>query len=348
MGSMRALQLFWILLVLSAPNLAASDAFASKEDLLTLAGGDVLTGEIKGMERGMLNFKTDATGTVGFKMEYVDQLVSREFFQVQTQEGLRFFGTLAEPSAPGLLRIQLLESAMERPLADIYSITPIKQSFWAQINGKLSLGFSFTQATDVAELSFDGLAKHRNRKRLLQLSSNLLVSNPGRDNTSRRFDASAKVDRFFKHRWVGSANLSGQKNDQLGIDWRVLISLNGGMNPIQTNHSELGFRVGLSANREWQSETGTGEYNLEGVLRGSFTLFSYVSPKTDITLSVDYFPSLTVGGRHRMESRVDLSRELVKDFFVALNLYDAFDSKPLSESQQTNDFSISTSLGWSF
>ena len=68
----------------------------------------------------------------------------------------------------------------------------------------------------------------------------------------------------------------------------------------------------------------------------------------DFSVCENYFPSLTVAGRHRVESRANISRELVKDFFIALDLYYAFDSKPLSESEQTNDFSISTSLGWSF
>jgi hypothetical protein len=41
-------------------------------------------------------------------------------------------------------------------------------------------------------------------------------------------------------------------------------------------------------------------------------------------------------------------RELWKDFFVGLNMFDTFDSRPPSPGADRNDVGVVTSIGWSF
>ena len=85
--------------------------------------------------------------------------------------------------------------------------------------------------------------------------------------------------------------------------------------------------------------------NIEGLL-GMQTW--YDGPKTDLDASVGYFPGLSDWGRHRLQINSAVKRDLWKDFFVALNLYDTFDSAPPSPDADRNDVGVVTSIGWSF
>jgi hypothetical protein len=43
-----------------------------------------------------------------------------------------------------------------------------------------------------------------------------------------------------------------------------------------------------------------------------------------------------------------VKRELLKDFFVSLNLYDTFDSRPPNAAADRNDVGVVVSIGWSY
>ena len=60
------------------------------------------------------------------------------------------------------------------------------------------------------------------------------------------------------------------------------------------------------------------------------------------------FPSLTISGRVRGKAEVSLRYEMIKDLFLELSLTDEYDSKAQSDDGQTKDYSIVTSLGYSF
>jgi len=65
-----------------------------------------------------------------------------------------------------------------------------------------------------------------------------------------------------------------------------------------------------------------------------------------VTADLAAFPSLTESGRFRLEAGVDIRKELFKDFYLSLRGADSFDNR--AEGSQENDFSLTTSIGWSF
>ena len=80
--------LLLILATLSLPTLAAP-----KTDIIVFNNGDKLTGEIKSMKRGRLNFNTDATGTISIEWAEIRHIESLQNIQVETNTG-----TLLRPS----------------------------------------------------------------------------------------------------------------------------------------------------------------------------------------------------------------------------------------------------------
>ena len=76
-------------------------------------------------------------------------------------------------------------------------------------------------------------------------------------------------------------------------------------------------------------------------------MFHFDSPQVSLTASLSLLPSLSESGRVRGEGALKLRRELVSDLFFDVSLFDSYDNRPSSGSQK-NDWSVVTSLGYSF
>ncbi len=83
------------------------------------------------------------------------------------------------------------------------------------------------------------------------------------------------------------------------------------------------------------------------MLNTEYEFFTYDSPKTTLTTSLTAYPSLTDSGRVRANLEFALRRELIKDLFVELSVYDSYDSQPPEEGGE-NDYGIVTGLGFTF
>jgi hypothetical protein len=91
----------------AAIGLAGTAWAAPKTDVIVLVNGDRLTGEVKGLERGKLSFKTDATGTIQVEWDKVASLQSGQYLQVELTSGLRYAGRAPQHDREGQLLIRL-------------------------------------------------------------------------------------------------------------------------------------------------------------------------------------------------------------------------------------------------
>ena len=117
---------------------------------------------------------------------------------------------------------------------------------------------------------------------------------------------------------------------------------------VQTNVVLFGVLAGAVVNREEFLDDTPGRNNLEGALAAELEWFTFDYPKTDVTSTFVFFPSLTDRGRSRMELDARVRRELVSDFFFNVTFRNSSDSDPPSENAARNDYSVVTSFGWSF
>jgi hypothetical protein len=136
-------------------------------------------------------------------------------------------------------------------------------------------------------------------------------------------------------------------NESLGL--RLRSQLGGAVGPrlVNTNRARMLVGGGLVFNEERGVNTEPTE-NIEGLLTFQSSYFTYDRPKTNLDVSFQYYPSLSDWGRYRLQLDASAKRELVKDLFVAVDLYDTYDSRPPSASFANNDVGIVLSLGWSY
>ena len=335
-----------MLALLALAVLPVDAAGRAKTDLVFLTNGDRMTGEVKQLSRGILQLSTDAVGTLNIEWEDVDSLRSAYQFRVEVASGEKLFGSILLTSA-GTLRVIQGERAREVPQLGVTAITPLEASFWQQIDGSISLGFSYTKSNSLGQLTTDFNARYRTPIRQLRLDLSSITTTQEDRDTQRREDLTFSYSRLFEGPLFAVASTAAQSNEELGLDLRLMLTSGLGAKLVQTNHSELVSGLGLSVNREWTHDSDDVS-NLEAFLSLLFSAFRYDYPKTNISLEGTVFPNLTSWGRVRAELDLSGSREIVKDFTLNLSFYDSFDSDPADPSAAKNDYGLVTSVGWTF
>jgi hypothetical protein len=88
--------------------------------------------------------------------------------------------------------------------------------------------------------------------------------------------------------------------------------------------------------------------NVEALLALRWSYFTYDRPRTNLDVSLQYYPSLSDPGRQRLQLDASVKRELWRDFFLAVNGFDTYDSRPPNPAFDSNDVGLTLSIGWSY
>jgi hypothetical protein len=132
-----------------------------RTDVVTLANGDRITGEVVRLERGRLEFKTDDAGTLSLEWDKLASLVAARIVEVVTTDGRRFVGTLTPATARATLAVATPAAALTLPMIEVTAITPIGRSFWRKLDGSFDAGFSYTQSSGIAQLNLNSETVYR-------------------------------------------------------------------------------------------------------------------------------------------------------------------------------------------
>ena len=340
-----------LMVPLLAPPATPSPAspLHDKTDVVVLVNGDYLTCEIKSLKRGKLQVKTDAAGTIDLEWDDVVQLTSRYIFEVELVEGERFWGRLKAPKQEGTIIVDPVEGEeIELQHDGVVYITPIEQTFWEQVDGRLSLGFSFTRASNVSQLSFGFNSTYRTRKHKVDLDLSSITTDQEGNNTTKNQSATLAYTRSTGGRWFAAGQVGAEVIDELGIELRTFLAGGMGRRLIQTTSSEWTVATGLRGNQETPTGGIPGDTTLEAFLSTGYSVFRYDSPQLALDVTLSVFPGLTEWGRVRSNFDTKLRWELISDFFWELTYYANYDNQPPESAVSDIDYGIVTSLGYSF
>jgi|WetSurSiteA1Bulk_404760.scaffolds.fasta_scaffold01056_7 hypothetical protein len=336
-----------IFILLAGLFLLTAPLHSQKTDTVYLKNGDRITGELKKFEDGLLFLKTDAMETVEIGYDRIFTVYSAKFFEFRTTSGYRYYGSVLNSADTGTINIVIISDTVPKPLWDIVQITSMKNRFFQKIDGSVDVGLNYTKASDVLQFSFISSVVYRTADYSTRLDLSSIVSDQGGDLT-RNNDGSIGLTRYLEGKWFANAQIKGQQNTELDLDYRLLIGLGGGYDIVRTNAQRLYVVTGVLANRERTIEEGLQSNNVELLAGVHYKWFKYRHPKIDITSGFDLYPSMTTLGRIRFEYDLAAKVEVVKDVFLGLTLYDNFDNNPSASSASKNDWGIITSLGYTF
>ena len=319
------------------------NSFAQKNDVVMLLNGDRITGEIKSLQTGLLNFKTDNMGTIDIEWIKIDKIWTDNIFEVELVDGRTYYGSIEPGNDSGTLLVKGVTLETRLFMEYIVKITRIKESFWDILSGYIKLGVSFTKASQIGQISFGFNGKYRTKVFYSELNANSVITTTKDKSTSRKQDIFLTYNRFLENRWYWAGIIGAEENTELGIKLRTSFGGGIGNNFIQTNVNWLGGLAGLTLNREWFIDSTEAKYNIEGLLNGNYQLFIYDHPKVSLETILNIYPSITNFGRIRSNLDVNLDWEIFLDFYWVLSFYFNYDNKPTSNASES-DYRIETAI----
>jgi hypothetical protein len=351
MTSLAARAVLVMVLVVALPM----TTLAQDPDVVEVASGDRITGDVSRLQHGQLAFRTASAGaghkrfagTISIVWAEVVSIKSAKTLDVELASGERLTGSIATTS-PGSLVVQTSSGPSRAiDLKEIIGIITIESGFRGRTTGSIDFGLNYTNAEDARTYTLDANALHRSRTYAYETQVAFTSWLSARDDAERltRNDVTVDVRRRFPNRWFALATGAVQQDEPLELDVRVLLGGGIGRTLIQSNRTVLSAEGGLDYDGEQYDSTDTFDHSLEAFAGIDWDWFAGDS-STEASLDATTFISLA-RPRARLQLDGSLRHDIFWDMYWALNVLENFDSDPPGD-RPRSDFSVSFSLGWTF
>ena len=338
-------RLLTILLLLLVSLSLPSQASADKTDIVVLKNGDKITGEVKGLFRGKLEFSTDSMGTVNIEWADIEAVLSDTGQSLELANGQRFYGPLRKSESSEMVAVETEQGVVGLSTLDVVGMYPVESGFWDRLDISTSLGFSWDKGSSVGKYTIGLDAEYRATEHLTRAGLTAEATSVDGQEDSRRANANFTHMRFKPNKRFTSYFANADSNDELGIDLRLLGGAGYGWAPIRSSRKLFLLMAGAAVNHEIPSE-GDSETNLEAVLRVSYDYFSYSDPERIFNTTLTVFPSITDIGRWRADFNTDFRLEFYNDLFWVMSFFANYDSEPVSEDASQSDYGVRSSLAY--
>ena len=332
-----------------ALSISSAAAAQGRTDVVTIANGDRITGEVVRLERGRLEFKTDDAGTLYLEWDKLLSVVTNRLVEVVTTDGRTFLGSVGQSTDRSIAIIGALQTD-SLAMSDVTEVSTIGRSFWRKLDGSIDVGFNFTRSSEVSQLNLNWDLVYRRPGFQARLNTSLTQ-------TTQRSEAEGQSDErgsveasYLRYRWprwfVGGA-ARFETNESLGLVLRSQISGAVGPRLVNSNRAQLTVGAGLAFNDE-QGVDVEATQNLEAIVLFRHSFYTYDSPTTNTDLSVQYYPSLSNAGRHRLQVDASAKREFFKDLFLTVSSFYTLDTRPPNPEAERYDVGLMVSVGWTY
>ncbi len=354
-----------ILLVLVLAHLLVCSPLTARQktDLVTLKNGGRLMVEIRSLDLGRLEAKTDEMETVYIDWKEIVELTSESQFEVEVESGELYFGALEPGSEEGTMVVRGDGEPVTLEMIRVVLIYPLESSFWRRIKGSLNIGYTLNSGNNLKQLTLGLDAGYRTRRYHRQLNINSYFSRQDNNDPIEQNQGVFAITRNLrKHpKWGTTAIAAIQQNSELGLDYRALGGLSLGRSIVQTNQNLFVISAGFVVNSEKFSgneDTGTEEdqddiyssqdVNWEGLLMVTYYAFRYQHPKMKVNATLMVLPGLSNTDRLRLQFQGGVSYEIFRNFTVGLTASESYDSQPPVAGVKSNTYNVGATIGWNF
>jgi putative salt-induced outer membrane protein YdiY len=331
-----------------AAIVASPAAARGKIDTVALDNGDVLTCEIKDLNRGILRVTTDYfVSTVSIEWVHVDRIVSSQLFEFEMEDGTKYYGGIAADRDSEAMMVVTGLGPQAVKHDSLVRIAQLEERFRDRIDGSIDLGLNAYKSNNEANFNLRSSISYRTKERRISADLNSDLSRRDSAEDKRHSTLNMQYARSFAPKWYWFARPSWERNNELGLDLRSSVAGGAGRFMIQTNNSLLELVGGLSANEERYADRESNDITLEALLGARYELFTFGDREIQLTIGFDLFPSLSDTGRVRTALVASLRHELFSDFYIGLNVDATHDNRPPTEAEKS-DWNVVSSIGYKY
>jgi hypothetical protein len=313
-------------------------------DTLILKNNDIIVGEIKSMDRGVLTIETPYSDS-DFKIEWegIREIYSTTFFLLTLSDGRRYNGTIRSDDQEKVIINDVDIGQTTEGISQIVYLNALEDEFWRRLNASIDFGYSFTKANNLKQVNLRSALGFINEKWSLDASYDHTRSTQDEVAPTKRTDIGITFRKILQNDWYLPVNISFLSNTEQKLDLRTNAKMGVGKYLIHTNNSYWGVGGGASYVNEifssedpdrnsWEIYAGT-ELNLYDV--GDFSLLTKIS----------LYRSVTEKGRWRSDLNLDTKYDLPLDFYIRVGFSMNYDNQSVEGTANT-DYIFQTSFGW--
>jgi hypothetical protein len=335
----------------------------SQTDSLVFKNKNLIIGEIKSMDRGVVIIETNYSDS-DFKVEWeqIVKIQSKTNFLISLVDGRRFNGKIRSVSESevkitfydpeSLIRLKKKQISKDSegsesiivPIYDIVYLNALDEGFWSRLSASIDFGWSLTRANNLRTVNLRSSLGYLADRWKLGFSFNSLLSTQDEIEPVRRTDANGSFVYFLQKDYYLIYDLTFLSNTEQRIDSRVGNKVGIGKYVVRTNKSYFGFQAGVNLNNEQFLDDSPGLRSGESFLGAEVSLYDIGDLKLLSNLTT--YPSITEKGRLRADFKLDVKYEFLSDFYINLGTTLNFDNQPV-ESATNLDYIIQTTVGWS-
>jgi len=316
----------------------------SQNDTIIFNNGDIVVGEVKGMDQGVLSIETGYSDS-DFQISWseIEYINTSTIFVITTTDGIRYDGSIKSYSKDTISIVTEFWGNIDYSKEEIVLLNAIDVDFWSRLSASIDIGYSLSKASNLQQFSTRSNIGYMAERWSTDITYNQNSSLQDSVEDILRRDATLNYNYYLPKDWYIILNTSLLSNTEQKIDLRSSTLGGLGLFVIHTNKSYWGFQVGASYMYERFSTDEPDKSSVEAFGGSELHLFNY----DDISLytKIMVYPSITEKGRLRTDFNIDLKYDLPRDFYIKLGFSLNYDNQPVEGASEL-DYIFQTSVGW--
>jgi hypothetical protein len=326
-----------------------------KTDVIVMNNGDRFTGEIKGLDAGVLFVGFDyISGTISIQWSKVDHLESQQLFLVKTEDGSVYSGTLkTTPKAVGRpIEIEVLEAPTKSVVVEHSKVTQMIETsdeFWHRFNGKINTGLVYTKGNESIQYQAGALLEYPRERWASSANFSSTLSSSQGSAVSTRNDLSLAALRLLRwNNWFYTGIGNFLQSSSQNIDLQTNLSFGVGRYLKNSDHAMISvFGGGAWQNTKYsQSTESPAALNVGAAMVGTHVEF-FRFKKTNFVTDAYAFPALSQPGRVNLNINSSYYVKLFGALDWNLTFYGNWDNQPPTHFSGS-DYGSSSGITYSF
>jgi hypothetical protein len=346
--NLRAIVIGCLLLV--APLLARDST-----DVIIMKNGDHLTGEIKGLNSGILYFSLQyILGTSQVQWSKVDHIESKQLFLVKTEDGSVYTGMLstAEASAGRPLSIEVVETPEKQVVLERVKVVQMDQTserFWQRFNGDINTGITYSKGNQSTQYNLSSDVGYPRERWSAFASYNSTLSSSTGASAATRNQFNLGVQRLLHwSNWFYAGEGSLLQSSEQNINLQSGVGGGIGRYLANSNHATIFLLAGFGFQRTQYAPSvfiSAPQNVATGMLAGSMKLFRF--NKTTLNVTGAVFPAISDPGRVYTNLNVTYYIKLSGSLSWNVSFYGNWDNQP-PPTFSGSDYGTSSGLSITF
>jgi hypothetical protein len=321
-------------------------------DVIIMKNGDHLTGEIKGLNAGVLYMSMQyILGTSSVQWSNVERLESKQLFLVKTVDGSVYSGTLNTSNVPGArpVEIEVAETPGKGVVIDssrIVQMDMTSEKFLQRLNGSVNTGIIYSKGNQSTQYSLGSQVTYPRERWAAGLSYNSTLSASTGASASTRNQLDVDVFRLLRwNNWFYEGLGTFLQSSEQGITRQGTYGGGVGRYLKNTNSARITVLAGFVGQNTDYAQNTAPQSLAAGLIAANLQFFRF--NKTNGNLSASLLPAISEPGRVKLNMNASYYIKLTGNLSWNVSFYGNWDNRP-PDNLSGSDYGSSSGLSWTF